>query len=119
MSPSPSSRPGVILLLVGAIAGWLLALYAYFAPLTGVTNSPGALAVIFFCALLAVMALLLGGANSRTTRIVLRVLIAITLSSLCVAALLLHQWWICVAMGVGAVGLIVELARPAAVHHAA
>lgn len=119
MSPSPSSRTGLILLLVGAVAGLVIALHAYFAPLTGVTSSVGALAVIVVCALLAGLALLLGSATSRRSRIGLRVLIAITLLSICFAALLLHQWGICVAMGVGAVGLIVELVRPAAVHHAA
>lgn len=108
-----------MLLLVGAVAGFLLALYAYFAPLTGVTSSLGALAVIVVCAVLAVLSFMLGVAHSHSPRIVLRVIIAITVLSTCFAALLLHQWWICAAMAVAAVGLIVDLVRPAAGQQAA
>lgn len=113
------SRAGLMLLLAGAVAGFVLALYAYFAPLTGVTGTLGALAVIVACAVLAVMALALGRADTCGARVTLRVLIVIVLLATCFAALLLHRWWICVAMGLGLIGVIIELFRPAGVHRTA
>lgn len=109
----------MIVLLVSAVIGLAIALYAYFVPLTGVTGSLGALGAIVFCALLIVMALILGVATARAARIVLRVLIVLALVGTCFAALLLHQWWISVAMGVGLVGLIIDLIRPAGANRAA
>lgn len=113
------SQAGPLLLLAAAVAGFALALHAYFTPLTGVTGTPGALAVIVACMALAVMALVLGGAGTRTARITLRVLVVIVLVATCVAALLLHQWWICVAMGLGLAGVVIGLIRPDGVHGAA
>ena len=104
---------GLILLLASAAAGLLLALYAYFAPLTGVTGTVGALAVIVSCAALAAMALALGAVGKHAARITLRVLIGLLLLATCFAALLLHRWGICVAMGVGFVGLVIEMLRSA------
>jgi hypothetical protein len=113
MAPLRSFSPGVIVLLASAIAGLALALYAYFTPLTGVTSTLGALAVIVACAALAVMALAQRVAVGHAARIALRVAIVLLLLATCFAALLLHRWWICVAMGVGLVGVVVEMIRPA------
>lgn len=112
MAQFRSTHAGVTLLLASAVTGLALALYAYFASLTGVTGTPGVLAVIVACAALIVMALALGGAGTRAKRVVLRVLIVMVLAATCFAALLLHRWWICVAMGLGLVGLIVDMIRP-------
>lgn len=101
----------LILLLASAVAGLLLALYAYFAPLTGVTGTLGALAVIVACAVLAAMSLALGAVEHHAARITLRVLTVLLLLATCFAALLLHRWGICVAMGVGLVGLVIEMLR--------
>lgn len=75
--------------------------------------------VIVACAALAVMALILGAASARAVRIVLRVLIVLVLAGTCFAALLLQQWWICVAMGLGIAGVILDLVRPASMKRAA
>lgn len=107
------------LLLASAVAGLLLALYAYFAPLTGVTGTVGALAVIVACAVLAAMALALGAVENHATRITLRVLSGLLLLTTCFAALLLHRWGICVAMGVGLVGLVMEVFHSAGTQHGA
>lgn len=114
-----SSQTGVILLLASTIAGLALALYAYLTPLTGVTATPGALAVIVACVGLAVMAIALGVVENHAPRITLRVLIVLLLLATCFAALLLHRWWICVAMGVGLVGLVIDVVRSVDAHRAA
>jgi hypothetical protein len=113
MAPLRSFSPGVIVLLASAIAGLALALYAYFTPLTGVTRTLGALAVIVACAVLAVMALVQRVALKHVARVTLRVAIVLLLWATCFAALLLHRWWICVAMGVGLAGVVVDMIRPA------
>ena len=99
--------------------GLALALYAYFTPLTGVTGTLGALAVIVACAVLAVMAFSLGVVGNHASRITLRLSIVLLLLAICFAALLLHRWWICVAMGVGLVGLIINVVRSVRANRAA
>jgi len=116
MLPSNSSRVGAIVLLIASLAGLAIALYAYFTPLTGVTGTLGALIAIVACLILAVLALLLTSVKSRGASIALRVLILLGLIGTFFAGLLLHQWWICVAMVVGLIGLILDMVRPS--HHA-
>ncbi|MCG7600616.1 hypothetical protein MHM84_12520 [Halomonas sp. McH1-25] len=111
MTQSSSSRAGAIVLLAAALAGLAVALYAYITPLTGVTGTLGALVVILACLALALMALLLAALKGRGARIALRVLVLIGLVATFVAGLLLHQWWIGVAMVVGFVGLILDMCR--------
>ncbi|MGN6384039.1 MAG: hypothetical protein ACTHMK_15660 [Dyella sp.] len=119
MTSLRSFPTGLILLLASAVAGFFLALYAYFAPLTGVTGTVGALAVIVSCAVLAAMALALGAVGKHAARITLRVSIGLLLLATCFAALLLHRWGICVAMGAGLVGLVMEVLRSAGTRHGA
>ncbi len=113
MSLPLSSKSGAIVLLIASLAGLAVALYAYFTPLTGVTGTLGALVAIVACFILAVMALLLMQVKARGASITLRVLILLGLAGTFFAAMLLHQWWICVAMVVGLIGLILDLFRPA------
>ena len=113
MTSFRSSPAGVILLLASVVAGLALALYAYFTPLTGVTGTLGALAVIVACAVLAVMAVAHRVVGNRAASLTLRVLIVLVLLATCFAALLLHRWWIGVAMGVGLVGLVIDVVRSA------
>lgn len=117
MTQSSSSRAGAIVLLAAALAGLAVALYAYITPLTGVTGTLGALVVILACLALALMALLLAALKGRGARIALRVLVLIGLVATFVAGLLLHQWWIGVAMVAGLVGLTLDIHRPARVQH--
>nr|WP_299380403.1 hypothetical protein [uncultured Halomonas sp.] len=111
MLQSRSSKAGAMLLLIASLAGLGVALYAYFTPLTGVTGSIGALVAILACIALAVMALMLAAANGRGTLIALRILIFLGLVGTCFAGLLLHQWWVGVAMVVGLLGLILDMVR--------
>jgi len=115
MSPSRSSKMGALVLLVASLAGLAIALYAYFTPLTGVTGTLGALVAIVACLALAVLALLLFKVTGRGAAITLRILILMGLAGTFFAAMLLHQWWICAAMVVGLIGLIIDIFRPA--HH--
>ncbi|MDQ7727389.1 hypothetical protein [Halomonas sp. SpR8] len=112
MSPSLSSKTSSIVLLVASLAGLAIALYAYFAPLTGVTGTLGALVAIVACIALVVLALLLATVKGRGASITLRVLILLGLVGTFFAGILLHQWWICVAMVVGLVGLILDIILP-------
>ncbi|QNI02569.1 hypothetical protein HXW73_06285 [Halomonas sp. SH5A2] len=113
MSSPLSSKSGAIVLLIASLAGLAIALYAYFTPLTGVTGTLGALVAIVACIALAVLSLLLTAAKGRGTSITLRILILLGLGGTFFAATLLHQWWICVAMVVGLIGLILDMVRPA------
>ncbi|OJA04033.1 hypothetical protein [Halomonas sp. QHL1] len=111
--PTPrSNRLGAIVLLIAALTGLAVALYAYFTPLTGVTGTLGALVAIVACLALAVMALLLFKVKGRGASIVLRILILMGLAGTFFAGMLLHQWWISAAMVIGLIGLIVDMVRP-------
>lgn len=109
MPKSSSSRAGIILLVASALAGLALALYAYFTPLTGVTGTIGALAPVAVSAIVAVLALLLTGVDGRAGRIVLRLVILIGLAGNVFAGVLLQEWWVCIAMAVGFVGLLIDM----------
>ncbi|SDN19391.1 hypothetical protein [Vreelandella arcis] len=117
MSTLRSSRLGAIVLLIASLAGLAIALYAYFTPLTGVTGTLGALVATVACLALVVMALLLAVIKSRGASIALRVLILLGLAGTFLAGLLLHQWWIGVAMVVGLIGLIIDMLRPSSQVH--
>ncbi|MCA8864946.1 MULTISPECIES: hypothetical protein [unclassified Halomonas] len=116
MSTSPSTRLGAMMLLIASLAGLAIALYAYFTPLTGVNGTLGAMVAILACLALTVMSLLLFKVSGRGVSITLRVLILIGLAGTFFAAMLLHQWWICVAMVIGLIGLLLDMVRPS--HHA-
>lgn len=111
MPTTRSNQLGAIVLLIAALAGLAVALYAYFTPLTGVTGTLGALVAVVACLALAVMALLLFKVKGRGASIVLRILILMGLAGTFFAGMLLHQWWICAAMVVGLIGLIVDIVR--------
>ncbi|MGC3872218.1 hypothetical protein ACPF7Z_02975 [Halomonas sp. GXIMD04776] len=118
--PQPRlSKVGAILLFIASLAGLAVALYAYFTPLTGVTGSIGALVVILACVALAVMALILTAAKGHGALIALRFLIFIGLVGTCFAGLLLHQWWIGVAMAIGLLGLVLDMVRHASANRLA
>jgi len=111
MSQPHSSRAGAILLLLASLAGLAIALYADSTPLTGVTGTLGARLTAVACGVLAILALGLAALRGRAPRILLRVLILLGLAGTAFAGLLLHQVGIAVAMGIGLVGLIVDMLR--------
>ncbi|MCB8889642.1 hypothetical protein [Vreelandella malpeensis] len=106
-------RLGAGLLLVSALVGLLIALYAYLTPLTGVTGTLGALVALLACVVLAGASLALFKLNRGAGLVILRVLILLGLAGTFFAALLLHQWLLCVAMVIGLIGWIIDLASPA------
>ena len=90
MLHSQSSRVGTILLLLAAVIGFAVALYAWWTPLTGVTDTIGALGV-------AIASVVLAGIGF--------------------AAALLHQYIITAAMVVGLIGLIMLSSHSARYNH--
>ncbi|WP_244158308.1 hypothetical protein [Salinicola socius] len=114
MSQSRSFRAGIIVLLVASLAGLAISLYAYFTPLTGVNGSLGALAVILSTIALVIMTLVMAPLSCRSGRVALRLLILLALVGTGFAGLLLHQWWLTAAMVVGLIGLLLDMASPAA-----
>ncbi len=86
----------------------ILALYAYLTPLTGVSGAFGPLIVIGAALLGAMTALVMPKANGRRCRITLSVLILLGLLGTALAGVLLHRWYIPIALVVGLVGLILE-----------
>lgn len=113
MPQAKPSRLGAIVLFISAIAGLLIALYAYFAPLTGVTGTLGALLAIVVCVVIAIMAIILAIMSVGAARIVWRILILLALAGNAFAGVLLHEWWLCIAMAVGFIGLIIDIVNSA------
>ena len=106
MLKSQPLRLGSILLLLSAVTGFAVALYAWLTPLTGVTGTIGALGVAIASVLLVLLALILRGASHRGTRIFLIIVTLVLLFGIGFAAALLHQYIITAAMVVGLIGLI-------------
>ncbi|MGC0793770.1 hypothetical protein A7P61_00655 (plasmid) [Pantoea agglomerans pv. betae] len=106
MLQSKPSRLGSLLLLLAAVIGFAMALYAWLTPLTGVTGTIGALGVAIANVVLALLTFLLRGASGRAARITLIILTLVVLFGIGFAAALLHQYIITAAMVVGLVGLI-------------
>ncbi len=106
MLQSQPSRIGTLLLLLSAVIGFAVALYAWLTPLTGVTGTIGALGVAIASALLAVVAFILRGTSRRGARIFLIIVTLVMLFGIGFAGALLHQYIITAAMVVGLIGLI-------------
>jgi len=106
MMHSQPSRLGGLLLLLAAVIGFAVALYAWLTPLTGVTGTIGALGVAIASVVLALLTFLLRGASTRGARITLMVLTLLLLIGIGFAAALLHQYIITAAMVIGLIGLI-------------
>jgi len=116
MLHSPSHRAGSLLLLLAAIIGFAVALYAWLTPLTGVTGTIGALGVAIANAVLALLAFILRGSHGRGARVFWIVVILLLLAGIAFAAALLHQWIITAAMVAGLAGVIL-MSRHAARHN--
>ena len=112
MLQSRSSRWGFILLLLAAVAGFALALYAWLAPLTGVTGTIGALGVAIANVALAVFSFILRACSGRRLRLFWTIIILLMLLGVGFASLLLHQWVITAAMAIGLIGLIAIISSP-------
>lgn len=103
-------RTGAWMLLIAALAGALISCYAYITPLTGVTGTLGALVAILACIALIVAALALFKLKRSGWLIMFRALTVIGLAGTFFAAMLLHQWWLGVAMVIGLIGLLIDIA---------
>ena len=108
MSKPSAARPGVIVLFIGTIMSLVAALYGYFAPLTGVNATLGALLTIVISVVLIVFGLALARAGSRGARVAWRCVILVGLVGNAFAGALLHEWWLCLGMLMGAVGLVID-----------
>ena len=107
-----SHRIGPSLVIVAALVALALGLYAYFAPLTGVTGVWGPLAAAFGALCLAIGGLLLLKARSAGARGTLLALIALGLVLTAFATALLHQWVMLAALAVCAIGWLLSFASP-------
>lgn len=106
MLQSQPSRIGTLLLLLSAVIGFAVALYAWLTPLTGVTGTIGALGVAIASVLLAILTFILRGTSRRGARILLIIVTLVMLFGIGFAGALLHQYIITAAMVVGLIGLI-------------
>lgn len=112
MVQSRSSRLGSLLLLLAAVIGFAVALYAWLTPLTGVTGTIGALGVAIASAALALLTFILRAVASRGARIFWVIITLVVLTGTGFAAALLHQGLITAAMVVGLIGLIILINTP-------
>jgi len=119
MLQTQPSRVGSILLLLSAVVGFAVALYAWLTPLTGVTGTIGALGIAIDCVVLALLTFLLRCASRRGTRIFLIIVTFIMLFGIAFAGALLHQYIITAAMVVGLIGLIALCSNSARPNHRA
>ncbi|KJM77170.1 hypothetical protein [Enterobacter hormaechei] len=117
MLHSQSSRVGTILLLLAAVIGFAVALYAWWTPLTGVTDTIGALGVAIASAVLAILIFVLRAASGRGARVFLIIVTLVVLAGIGFAAALLHQYIITAAMVVGLIGLIMLSSHSARNNH--
>ena len=108
MSKPSAARPGVLVLFIGTLMSLVAALYGYFAPLTGVNGTLGALLTIVVSVLLVVFGLALARAGSRGGGVAWRCVIFVALAGNAFAGALLHEWWLCLGMLVGVVGLVID-----------
>jgi len=109
MLSSNRFRSGTILIVLAGLVSAILALYAYLTPLSGVTGTFGPLIVIGAALLIAVAALVMPKEGGRGWRITLGVLILLGLLGTAFAGVLLHRWFIPIALAVGLIGLILEM----------
>lgn len=107
-----SYRSGLTLMMVSALVALGCGLYAYFAPLTGVTGVWGPLAAAFGALCLLIGAALMVRARARGARVVLLLLLAIGLLLTALATFLMHQWVMLAALAVCAIGWIAALSGP-------
>ena len=117
MLHSQSSRVGTILLLLAAVIGFAVALYAWWTPLTGVTDTIGALGVAIASAVLAILIFVLRATSGRGARVFLIIVTLVVLAGIGFAAALLHQYIITAAMVVGLIGLIMLSSHSARYNH--
>ncbi|CZY00480.1 MULTISPECIES: hypothetical protein [Enterobacter] len=117
MLHSQYSRVGTILLLLAAVIGFAVALYAWWTPLTGVTGTIGALGVAIASAVLAILIFVLRAASGRGARVFLIIVTLVVLAGIGFAAALLHQYIITAAMVVGLIGLIMLSSHSARYNH--
>ncbi|REC95089.1 hypothetical protein [Kushneria indalinina] len=116
MSSVRSSNPVAMVMLVASAIGIAIALHAYLTPLTGVTGTLGALIVIVTCAVLVVLALGLVLCRGRVLHNLLRIVTVAVIVGTAFAALLLHLWWLAIAMAVALVGWMIDIFRAAPAH---
>ncbi|MFS2027365.1 pyrroloquinoline quinone-dependent dehydrogenase [Massilia sp. CT11-137] len=95
-------------LTIAALAGLGVALFNYFAPMTGVTGTIGALAVVVSTLLLALLGFVLARRRTGRSRLV-RVLALLMALGTLAAAWLLHEFLLVAAMAVALLALAVDL----------
>ncbi len=110
MSDSRAADWGAALVILAALAGLGLSLWYYFAPLTGVNGSAGALLVIVASALLIVDGIVLYLTGPGALRVVFIVLGILGAVGTLAAAWFLHGWWLMAAMVVVLLGIVVSIA---------
>ncbi len=108
MSKPSAVRPGVIVLFIGTIMSLVAALYGYFAPLTGVNGTLGALLTVVVSVVLVLFSLALARGGSRGGRVAWRCVILLGLVGNAFAGALLHEWWLCLGMLLGVLGLVID-----------
>lgn len=109
-------RSGLMLIMVSATVAVVCGLYAYSAPLTGVTGTWGPLVAAFggFCLLIG--AALMTRTRTRAQRVGLMTLLALGILLTAFATFLLHQWVMLASLGACALGWLAAAAGPEGDH---
>ena len=114
---NPTVAPGAGLIAAAALVGAIIAAWSFFAPMTGITGTPGALLVLVSSLLLVLDGGILNFARHGAVYWTFIVLGILGVLGTLAAAWFLHAFWLMTAMVVVAIGIIVEIAlhasRPA------
>ena len=99
-----------VTLTIAALTGFGAALFNYFAPMTGVTGTIGALAVVVSTLLLALLGVVLARRRTGRSRLVQVLALLVALGTLA-AAWLLHEFLLVAAMVVAVLALVADFMR--------
>ncbi|WP_300724765.1 hypothetical protein [Pseudomonas sp.] len=109
-SPSASSghRLGANILIVAAVIALCITAWRFFTPLSGVTDSGGAMVAMLAEVVLIILGLLLLKSHTGGFRRFILFLGWVGVIGTFIAALFLHGWWTAAVIAVAALGVVIE-----------
>lgn len=102
------SHHGAKLLIVAAVIALCITAWRFFTPLSGITDSGGAMVAMLAEIVLIILGLLLLKSHAGGFRHFLLFLGWAGVIGTFIAALLLHGWWTAAVLAVAALGVVIE-----------
>lgn len=105
-----TQRGGPVVLTIASLIGLAIALYYYFMPMTGVTETPGALLVVISSLLLTLAGIVLCLAHAAWLALTVRFLAGLGCIGTIAAAYFLHEFSLMAVMTVALFAVIADFA---------